>query len=60
MTNYVWPIKHPAELESRRSKVGLSTMQQQKESHATYGYQMIYDPTISKRNIRAITKSEKK
>ena len=59
MTNYVWPIKHPAELESRRSKVGLSTMQQQKESHATYGYQMIYDPTISKRNIRTLTKSEK-
>lgn len=59
MTNYVWPVKHPTELESRRSKVGLSTMQQQKESHADFGYQMIYDPTLSKRDIQALSNSSK-
>lgn len=59
MTNYVWPVKHPTELESRRSKVGLNTMQQQKESHAGFGYQMIYDPTLSKRDIQALSNSSK-
>ena len=59
MTNYVWPVKYPTELESRRSKVGLSTMQQQKESHADFGYQMIYDPTLSKRDIQALSNSSK-
>ncbi|MBO5892920.1 MAG: hypothetical protein J6Q31_01475 [Alistipes sp.] len=59
MINYVWPVKHPTELESRRSKVGLNTMQQQKESHADFGYQMIYDPTLSKRDIQALSNSSK-
>ena len=60
LTSYVWAVKNPAKLEARRAEVGLSSIQEQIKAHASHGYQLIYDPTLSKRDIRAITKSPNK
>lgn len=60
LTNYVWTVKNPANLDARRAKVGMSSMQEQIKAHASLGYQLIYDPSLSKRDIRSLTKSPNK
>ena len=60
LASYVWAVKNPAKLEARRAEVGLSSIQEQIKAHASLGYQLIYDPSLSKRDIRAITKSPNK
>ena len=58
MTNYVWPVKAPEKLNLRRAEVGLCTIEEQAQSHALYGYEMIYDPTLTKHDIRTLTRKE--
>lgn len=58
MTNYVWPVKAPTKLNMRRSGVGLCAIEEQTHSHALYGYEMIYDPALSKHDIRKLTRKE--
>ena len=58
MTNYVWPVKAPDKLNLRRAEVCLCTIEEQAQSHALYGYEMIYDPALSKHDIRKLTRKE--
>lgn len=60
ITNYVWTVKSPAKLDARRAEIGLSSIEEQIEAHSSLGYQLIYDPALSKRDIRALTKSANK
>ena len=60
LTSYVWTVKNPAKLEARRAEVGLSSIEEQIKAHASHGYQLIYDPSLSKRDIRSLTKSPNK
>ena len=60
LTSYVWAVKNPAKLDARRAEVGLSAIEEQIKAHASHGYQLIYDPTLSKRDIRSLTKSPNK
>lgn len=58
MVNYVWAVRNPQRLEARRKSVGLGTMQQQAEAHKKVGYEMIFDPALSKQDIESLTKSK--
>lgn len=58
ITNYVWPVRNPRKLDIRRSKAGLGTMQQQATAHKHTGYDMVFDPTLSKRDILSLTSKD--
>lgn len=58
MVNYVWAVRNPQQLEARRKSVGLGTMQQQAEAHKELGYEMIFNPDLSKKEINYLTSSK--
>ena len=60
MVNYVWAIRDPNHLNERRKAVGLGTMENQREGHAALGYNSIFDPSLSKRDIKRLTTKKKK
>ena len=60
MVNYVWATRDPKHINERRAKVGLGTIESQHESHAALGYNSIFDPTLSKRDIKHLTAQKKK
>lgn len=55
LTNYVWSVRCPQNLDKRRSAVGLGTMREQGEAHQRTGYKMIFDPQLSKKEIISLT-----
>lgn len=59
LTNYVWSVRRPKNLDKRRSKVGLGTMREQGKAHQQTGYKMIFDPQISKKEIISLTTPRK-
>lgn len=60
MINYVWAVRNPKHLEKRRTEVGLGSMERQAAGHAKFGYNSIFDPTLSKRDIKRLTAQKKK
>ena len=60
MVNYVWVVRNPKHLDQRRADVGLGTIESQQESHAALGYNSIFDPSLSKREIKRLTAKKKK
>ena len=60
MVNYVWAVRNPKHLDKRRADVGLGTIESQQESHAALGYNLIFDPSLSKREIKRLTTKKKK
>lgn len=60
MVNYVWATRDPKHINERRAEVGLGTIESQHESHAALGYNSIFDPSLSKREIKRLTTKKKK
>lgn len=60
MINYVWVVRKPKHLDERRKAVGLGTMEHQREGHAALGYNSIFDPSLSKRDIKRLTDKKRK
>lgn len=55
MVNYVWAVRNPRRLNHLRANVGLSTIEQQQQAHAQLGYESIYNPKLSKKQIITLT-----
>ena len=59
MIIYLWPVKNPKELDQLRNSVGLSSINKYiKELEACYGAQVIYDSTLSVKEIKRMIKDK--